>query len=305
MKATQKGITYALITAFFWGFLAIALKVAVQKVEPFTIVWIRFSIAFTFLFTYYIIRDPRQLQILLHPPLKLVLASLALGVNYVGFMLGIKYTSPSNAQVIIQLGPIMLAIAGVLIFKEKIRKRQLIGFIIVVIGFALFYSQQLKSIFYTTDNFNKGVLFTIMGALGWTTYAIFQKFMVRKYPPQTLNLVLFGLPTLLFIPTVNFANLGTISFSWWLLLLFLGANTLIAYGGMSAALKYLDTNKVSTIVINNPIITFLTMATLTFFDVQWIEQEHFTPLVWLGALLFIFGAFVVIKSGKKKDSIED
>ena len=138
-----------------------------------------------------------------------------------------------------------------------------------------------------------------MGGTAWAVYAIMQKYLVRNYPPQTLNLFLFGLPALLYIPMVNFQNLGSISLGWWGLLLFLGANTLIAYGGMTAALKYLDANKVSAIVINNPIITFLAMATFSFFDVSWIEHENFSAMVWLGALLFIAGAFIVVRSGKK------
>jgi len=299
MKNQTKGVLYALTTTLFWGFLAIALKVAVQVIEPFTIVWFRFTMAFTFLLVFFIITDRKQLRILTKPPLKLIFASLALGINYIGFMLGVKYTSPSNAQVIIQIGPILLAIAGIVLFREKIRKRQIVGFAIVVIGFALFYSQQLKGMFLTHANFNMGVLLTMMGAVAWTAYAILQKYLVRDYPPQTLNLFLFGLPALLYLPLANFENLGSLSIGWWGMLIFLGANTIIAYGGMSAALKYLDANKVSTIIINNPIITFLAMAAFSFFNVGWIEHEKFSPLVWLGAALFIGGAFVVIRSGKR------
>lgn len=299
MKDQTKGILYALTTAFFWGFLAIALKIAVQAVEPFTIVWIRFTMAFTFLFVYFLITDRSQLRILRKPPLKLVIASVALGINYIGFMLGIKYTSPSNAQVVIQVGQILLAISGFVLFKEKLRKRQLIGFAVVIIGFGLFYSQQLKSLIYSPENFNKGVLLLLMGGTAWAVYAIMQKYLVKDYPPQTLNLFLFGLPAVLYIPMANFHNLATISIGWWGMLIFLGANTLIAYGGMTASLKYLDANKVSTIVINNPIITFLAMAAFTFFDVSWIEHENFSPLVWLGAFLFIAGAVIVVRSGRK------
>lgn len=299
MTDRAKGIIFALTTTLFWGFLAIALKVAVKAVEPFTIVWVRFMFAFFALFFYFLITDRKQLRILTKPPLKLVIASIALGINYIGFMLGIKYTSPSNAQVIIQVGQVLLAIAGITLFKEKIKKVQLLGFLVVLIGFALFYSQQLKGMFFTPENFNTGVLLTLMGAIAWSIYAIMQKYLVKDYPPQTLNLFLFGLPAILYLPMVNFSNLASISINWWLLLAFLGANTLIAYGGMTAALKYLDANKVSTIVINNPIITFFSMAALTYFDVPWIAHENFSPLVWLGAALFIGGAIIVVNPGRR------
>ena len=68
---------------------------------------------------------------------------------------------------------------------------------------------------------------------------------------------------------------------------------------MNASLKYIDANKASAIVINNPIITFIIMAFLTYFNVSWIEPERFSVLTWAGALLFIFGAFMVVKAKKK------
>lgn len=300
MTDNTKGILYALTTTLFWGFLAIALKVAVRNIEPLTVVWIRFSMAFTMLFVYFIIRDRKQLYILRRPPLKLIIASLALGINYVGFIFGIKYTSPSTGQVVIQIGQIILAIAGFVLFKERIRKRQLLGFGIVIIGFILFYNQQLKGIAGSTEQFNMGILLVMIGGIAWSVYAIMQKYLVKAHQPQTLNLFLFGLPAVLFLPFANFQNLGTLTIQWWALLIFLGANTLIAYGGMTAALKYLDANKVSTIVINNPIITFIAMGLLAYFNVSWIEHEHFSPMVWLGALLFIIGAFFVVYKGKKQ-----
>jgi len=271
MNQTTKGILYALVTTLFWGFLAIVLKVAVLQISPFTIVCFRFTFAFLALFLWFLITDRKQLRILIRPPWQLVVASLALAINYIGFMLGIHYTSPSNTQVIIQVGPVLLALSGIVLFGEKLKKVQIVGFGIVLAGFALFYHQQLKSMFFHPEDFNTGLLLTLMAAVAWSVYAIMQKKMVKKYPPQTLNLFLYGLPMLLYLPLADFQNLATLSSGWWLLLVFLGANTLIAYGCISAALKYIEANKVSAIIINNPIITFLTMALLTRLNVSWIS----------------------------------
>jgi drug/metabolite transporter (DMT)-like permease len=299
MNKSNKGIILALITALLWGVLAVGLKVAVGKIDSFTIVWIRFAMAFSVLFIWFLFADRSQLRILIKPPWELVVATLGLSINYIGFMLGVKYTSPSNAQVIIQIGPVLLAVAGIIIFKEKVRKLQVIGFSVVVIGFVLFYYQQLRGMFFGHSDFNKGLLLTVLAAVTWAIYAIMQKKLVRKYPPQTLNLFLYGLPTLLYLPFAKFASLGTLSIGWWSLLVFLGANTLIAYGCMNASLKHIDANKVSAILINNPIITFIIMAILTALNVDWIAPEKFTPLAWTGAFMFLIGAFLVVRAGKK------
>lgn len=97
MKRTNKGVILALTTAFLWGLLAVALKVAVTKVDSFTIVWVRFAMAFSALLVWFLITDRSQLRILIRPPWELVVATLGLSVNYIGFMLGVEYTSPSNA----------------------------------------------------------------------------------------------------------------------------------------------------------------------------------------------------------------
>jgi len=300
MNKTNKGVALALITVLCWGVLAIGLKVAVGKVDSFTIVWVRFSFAFAALAAWFLFTGRKQFRILIKPPWELVVATLGLSINYIGFQMGVKLTSPSNAQVIIQIGPVLLALAGIFFFHEKVKKQQILGFSVVIIGFVLFYYEQLKNVLFTRGDFNAGVLFTVLAAVSWALYAIMQKKLVHRYPPQTLNLFLYGLPTLLYLPFANFTTLGSLSFEWWMLLLFLGANTLIAYGCMNASLKYIDANKVSAIIINNPILTFIIMAILSWLQVGWITPEHFSILAWLGALMFIFGAFMVVKAGNKK-----
>ena len=116
MNDRKKGIILSLITTLMWGLLAIALKVAVSKVPSATIVWLRYSMAFSALFVWFLLTNRKELIIMVRPPWQLIVATLALAVNYIGFMLGVKYTSPSNAQVIIQVGPILLALAGIYFF---------------------------------------------------------------------------------------------------------------------------------------------------------------------------------------------
>ena len=119
MTNHQKGISYAVVTAFFWGFLAIVLKIAVREVAPQTIVWFRFAVAFVLLLSWQMVFHPKSLKILIRPPKLLVFAALGLSYNYLGFMLGIQYTSPSNAQLVIQTGPILLALGRFPLFQGK------------------------------------------------------------------------------------------------------------------------------------------------------------------------------------------
>lgn len=300
MQDHTKGIIYAAITAFFWGFLAIALKVAVQKVDPVTVVWIRFVVAFIILAIWQSFKTPQSFHIFAKPPLFLLLAALALSWNYMGYMLGIHNTTPSNAQLFIQTGPLLLALGGFLIFKEKLLRNQLIGFSVAIIGFSFFYHDQLQAFFESAGTYKLGILLTISGAIAWSAYAMLQKKLVQNYPVDSLNLVLFGLPSVVYLPFVKFTALFSLGWGWWLLMLFLGINTFIAYTCIGKALKYTEANKVSIIIILNPMITFITMGILNYLNVSWINHERFSIFTIFGAVMVFAGAILVARNSRKR-----
>ncbi len=294
-----KGILFASTTGLLWGVLAIVLKVSLGGLSPVDITWFRFSTAFILLLLYFVLWQPGQLGILIRPPLLLILAALSLGLNYLGFITGLNYTSPIIAQVFIQIGPVLLAVSGFVIYKEKISFRQLTGLLLVVIGLSVFYHEQVKILFDQKQLLNKGVIWIIIGSLAWAVYAVSQKKLVRSHPPMQMNLFLFGLPALLYLPFVHFSRMKGLSAGEWLLLIFLGVNTLVAYGALAMALKYLEANKISVIITLNPIITFIIMAYLGYIGVTWIQPEHFNLIIFVGATVVIIGAILTVVSGRK------
>lgn len=298
MQNHTKGILYASITALFWGFLAIVLKIIDNDLEPETIVWFRFVLAFLMLAGWQAAKDKSAFKLMLKPPLLLIVATLALSWNYISFMMGIHYTTPSNAQLFIQFGPILLAVAGLVFFRERINKLQIIGFTVAFLGMAFFYRDQLLAFFDAQKNYNLGVAYILTSAVAWATYAILQKKLVVKHSTESLNLFTFGLPIFLYMPFVNFGSLLHINWVTWLLLLFVGLNTLFSYTFLSMALKNTEANKVSVIIIINPVITFITMGILTHLNVSWIEHERFSVFTILGAFLVLFGAILVAKKQK-------
>jgi len=303
MSNQAKGIVFTLITVIMWGVLAIALKVASHVIDSPTIVWFRFSLAFSGMAIWALFNDPKALKILYKPSLILVISTLMLAWNYIGFMWGVQYTTPGNAQVAVQTGQVVLAIFGVFFFKEKLLLIQGLGFLLALIGFWIFYQQHLTALPSNKSEYTKGMLLTVSAALTWAVYAAMQKKLIRQHPVTTLNLFIFGLPILLYLPFANFQSLDHLSLGYWLLLIFLGANTLISYGCLTLALKYMEAGKVSILLIMNPIITFAIMGVLTWLQVAWIAPEHFSVLSILGALLALFGAILVVRKKRKAEVV--
>ncbi len=90
-------------------------------------------------------------------------------------------------------------------------------------------------------------------------------------------------------------------------MVYLGVNTLIAYGFLALSFKYLEANKISVIITMNPIITFIIIGLLTFFEVSWIEPEKLTTRGVFAALLVVVGAITAVafaKPEKKKEITE-
>lgn len=203
-------------------------------------------------------------------------------------------TSPSISQVFIQTGPVILAIAGFVIFKEKVSVRQGFGLLVVLLGMLVFYREQIVVLAHGLGEYKKGVLWVLFGAFSWSIYAISQKKAVVTHHPMQLNLVIFGLPAILMIPFVKFSMFANLNLTDWLILLFLGLNTLAAYGSLAFALKYLEANKISVIITLNPLITFTVMAWLSKKQVSWIEAENYTLLTIFGALTVITGVILTV-----------
>lgn len=293
----KKGILYACGTAFLWGFLAIALKVAVTEIDPITVSWFRFSFATVLMIAFISFKNPGEIRKIKKFPWLALVAAAGLSINYIGYISGIQLTSPNNAQIIIQLAPLLLGVIGIVFFKEKITHRQLAGIILAVIGFYFFYANQLSGTTGDTrSTYNMGTIYILIAALSWVLYAVCQKILVRTYPVRVINFILFIFATFALAIMVDYESILQMSIGMWFLMLFLGLNTLLAYSFLGEAFKYADANKVGIIITLNPLITIFVMTALSYLEVSWISSDMLTIPGFVSALAVIAGAILAVKS---------
>lgn len=298
MKKENLGLLFAGFTSLLWGFLAVFLKFSLVDLDSISIVWFRFSFAFILLFSILYFKKNTTISILKKPPLLIIIAGIALGFNYLFFMMGLKNTNPTITNIVIQIGPVLLASVGIFIYKEKITLKQSFGFISVISGFALFLYDQTNNASFIYKDLNMGLLFIVIAAISWVVYASFQKKLSKDYDPQQLNLIIYLIPVIMFAPFVNFGSFLNLNTSSSFVLIFLGINTILAYGFIGEALKYAPANKVSVIITLNPIITLITMAIMDQFNYVWLGKEATSILGYFGAVLVILGAILAIYKGK-------
>jgi drug/metabolite transporter (DMT)-like permease len=298
----RKGVMYAVFTASLWGFMAIILKIITNDLPPVTVTWFRFFLAFVVLSLWTLVFRRSDFRIFLRPPFLLFVTAVFLGFNYLGFITGVDHISPSSAQVFIQIAPVGFAFSGIIFFREHVNWKHIVGFILVLAGIGLFYSEQLKELVAGGPDFTVGMLLVLGGGVSWAVFATLQKLLLKRFAPNQLNLFIYAFCATALLPLVSFSRLKGISGVNWALLLYLGMNTVLAYGSLAMAIKLTEATRVSVIITLNPIITFVTMAILSRMKVSWIEPESFSLLSITGALSVLGGAIMVISAGWKNKS---
>ena len=104
-----------------WGLLPIALKVALTELDAWTITWCRFAGALLAVGIWLTSRGELPVARLRDRKLLrwLIPGSLGLTLNYVLYVLGLSYTSPAVAQVVMQIAPLLLLVLGMFFFQER------------------------------------------------------------------------------------------------------------------------------------------------------------------------------------------
>lgn len=295
------GLTLSLVTVFLWGILPLALTITLQVLDVYTLTWFRFLMAFGLLVLYLAARQQLpSLEQLRSASLKLLaIATVFLGLNYLLYLQGLAQTSPTNAQVLIQLAPVLLGLGALAVFKERYSLRQWSGLGILVLGFTLFFHEQLKTVLTSLDSYLVGNGLIILAAATWAIYALAQKQLLDKLSSSAIMLVIYGGCAFLFSPLATPQPILTLSPLHWGLLLFCGLNTLVAYGAFAEALEHWDASRVSAVLALTPLVTITSVWLASHFVPTLIAPERWTGLGLLGAILVVCGSMTIAlgKSG--------
>lgn len=291
----------SLLTAFLWGILPIALKVVLQKLDVYTVTWFRFLVSFGLLAVYLTARRelPALRKLRSQSWMLLAIAILFLAGNYVLFLIGLAKTSPANAQVLVQLAPVLMGLGGLVIFKERYTQRQWCGLSVMVAGFALFFHEKLKILIGAQTNYLAGSAIIILAAGLWAVYGLAQKQLLQNLPSSSIMLIIYGSCAVMFSCFANPRSLLTLNFLEWGMLIFCALNTLIAYGAFAEALEHWEASQVSAVLAVTPIFTLISVTAASSFFPTFVAPELLTILAVAGAILVVSGS-AVISLGKSR-----
>jgi drug/metabolite transporter (DMT)-like permease len=287
------GLSLALVTVGLWGVLPIALKVVLQAVDVYTVTWFRFLVSFWLLAIYLGVKGQLGLgrRKLGQARLDLLaIATLFLAANYLFYLKGLQDTSPTNAQVIIQLAPVMMGIGGLIIFKERYTLQQWGALGTLLLGMLLFFNEQLRHLATAPAQFLWGSVYIVIAAAVWAVYALAQKQLLQQVPSSIIMLVIYGGSALLFAPFSSPATLQTLTPLQWGMLLFSALNTFVAYGAFAEALDHWEASKVSAVLSTTPIVTLSSVFTVSLLFPTLIPPEPITLMSGIGAFFVVVGS---------------
>ena len=195
------GLGLTLATALFWATLPIALKIALEILDPITLTWFRFVVAMAFTAAWLGLRGQLRGYTTLNRRQWWMLgaaAMLLLG-NYVFYLLGVQHTTPANAQLLIQLAPLLMALGGIWVFGEEFRAAQWCGLGLLVAGMLLFFRDQLAAA-QAAPGYLVGSAWVVVGAVVWAAYALLQKQLLVRLGSMQILLLIYVAASIALLP---------------------------------------------------------------------------------------------------------
>jgi drug/metabolite transporter (DMT)-like permease len=287
----QLGLSMALLTALSWATLPVALKITLEQLDPYTLTWFRFLVAAAAMLAWLGVRGGfasfaglggRRWGMLL-------VAGLALIGNYVFYLLGVQHTTPGNAQLLIQLAPLLMALGGIFVFRESYKPAQWAGLAVIAAGLALFFREQLATAVSGRD-YAFGSALVVVAAIVWALYALLQKQLLTRLGSPAIQAFIYTLAAFVLLPLAQPRELLALDARHAWLLAFCSINTLVAYGAFAEALAHWQASRVSAILAVTPLLSLATIAALHAFDPASIAAERVGALGYAGAVLVVVGS---------------
>ncbi|QHF04443.1 EamA family transporter [Pseudomonas asturiensis] len=286
------GLCLALLTALLWGILPVKLKQVLQAMDPVTVTWFRLLVSGSVLFIWLasVKRLPSFKLLGRRGKVLVLMAVLGLVGNYMLYLVGLRMLSPGTTQLLIQIGPILMLISSIFLFKERFSIGQGIGLAILLVGFGLFFNQRLVELLTSLGDYTLGVLIVLMASVVWTFYGLSQKQLLTVWNSLQVMMVIYLFCALLITPWAHPAEALQLSPLQGWLLLACCLNTLVAYGAFAEALAHWEASRVSATLALTPLITLGTVAIAAWLWPAYVQAEEINALGYGGALLVVLGS---------------
>lgn len=295
------GLTLAATTMLVWGVLPLALKIVLGVLDSSTIIWFRMGVSALTIGALLAWRGrlPALGALGARGLGLLAIAIAGIAVNFFTFMVGLDLTSPGNAQVLVQLGPVLLALGSLVVFGERYRPLQWIGLAVLAVGLAVFFSNQLRLLVSQIDRYLVGSAMLVIAAATWAAYGLAQKQLLRSLSAEGVMVCIYAGSFLCFSFTAAPARILTVPRFELLVLLFCAANTMVGYGAFSNALHHWEASRVSAVLSLTPLATLAFAVLGERLAPSIVHAEPVSTWTVGGAAIVVAGSLLVALGGRR------
>ena len=268
-----------LVQLSFGGFHVVA-KAVLSQMEPLALASIRVALASPIL-AVMAWRHDRVLPRAREMPQLALLGGLGIFANQILFIVGLKYTTATNASILMTSLPVFAVATAALLGIEKIGPRRLVGIVLSVAG-ALFLVNPLR--FGGGQSAAFGNALILLNALAYALFLVLQRPVLARIPWRTLiawsfiwggaGVVVVGAPAL---ARLDFAAVpaGTWLGVAYIILL----ATVFAYAVNTWAVRRSSPALVATYSTLQPLVAALLAATFLEERFGWVEGIGFALIV--------------------------
>lgn len=285
MSTRKKAILALIFANIIWGAASPIFKWSLQNIGPFTLAFLRFSLASLLIFPFCIHKLTFKLKDL---PNIFLVSFFGITLNISFFFLGLERAPAINAPMIASSGPIFLILTSILFLKEKPKKKIIKGTIISLLGVILIILEPLLET--GLDGSVLGNLFFLIATFGAVGHAITSKKLLDKYQAITVTFWSFIIGSLTFLPfflneAKNPCFLANLGFQGFIGIIF-GAilSSALAYFLYEWGMQKIQACEVGIFTYIDPVVAILVAMPLL--------HEMVTPVYILGSLLVFTGIFI-------------
>ena len=278
-----------LLAVVIWGSTYVVTKAGVEAVPPMLFALLRYGVASLILVGILLLRGgtarfPRPV-----PWGTLALMGLTgVALYYMGFNLGLTYTTASQGALVQSSIPAVTAAVAVIMLRERLSAQRMLGIALAIVGVVLSVARVTGGGPTTARAPLLGNVIMFGTVVVWAIYTSLAK-RVSNVDPVAVTAAISVLGTVMLIPgaVLEAAHVSTpaISGATWLRIVYLGAlPSAAAYLLYSRALRDLDASQVGAITNLSPVIGAVSGVLLL--------GETVTPLAVVGGALVLAGVWM-------------
>ena len=287
-RAKLTASIYALLSISFWGVSFVSAKAVLGKLDPYSLLVLRFGIGALFLLLILLLNRYTLRISIRYIPHLIVLGILGVFIHQVLQATALLTIDASSAGWLISFSPIFTVILSVLFLHEKMDVKKALGMVVAIAGVFLVTTTRSGHSFEFALNI--GFILMILSTLNWAVYSILLKRLQIPYPALLVTFYMSLIGFMLTLPFIirnkGWESLPLLTQTEWTHLLFLAIFVSgIGYWYWGKALEVLDASRVSMFIYLEPLVTLIAAIFLL--------HEKFILISAIGGIIIIIGVAIV------------